>query len=148
MVVPMNDLSMIVIFNFPIISVTSNKFSKKWYAYSPDSASRPFTSYQEDFNLWFLLQKWSLATTIGIITLIWLRAWLMSSRAHKRTLVFLTPRSVLFIPYLLPNFIKPQNKVRVIALSFIEWRLSRIYYLDKLCDMISDPCITCKILLT
>ena len=147
MVVPVNDLSMIVIFNFPIISVTSNKFSKKWYSY-PDSASRPFTSYQEDFNLWFLLQKSSLATTIGIITLILLKAWLMSNRAHKRTLVFLTPKSVLFILYLLPNCIKLQNKVRVIALSFIEWRLSRIYYLDKLCDMISDSCITCKILLT
>lgn len=119
MVVPVNDLSMTVIFNFPIISVTSNKFSKKWYSY-PDSASRPFTSYQEDFNLWFLLQKSSLATTIGIITLILLKAWLMSNRAHKRTLVFLTPKSVLFILYLLPNFIKLQNKVRVIALSFIE----------------------------
>ena len=65
MVVPMNDLRMIVIFNFPIISITSNKFNKKRYAYSPDSASRPFTSYQDDFHLWFLLQKFSLATTTG-----------------------------------------------------------------------------------
>lgn len=98
-------MRMIVIFNFPIISITSNKFNKKRYAYSPDSASRPFTSYQEDFHLWFLLQKWSLATTIGIIILILLRAWLMSSRAHKRTLVFLNPKSVIFLLYLLPNLI-------------------------------------------
>ena len=89
-----------------------------------------------------------LSSSIGIIILILLRAWLMSSRAHKRTLVFLTPKSVLFLLYLLPNFIKLQNKVRVIALSFIERRLSRIYYLDKLCEMMSDSCITCKIFLT
>ena len=61
----MNDLRMIVIFNSLIISITSNKFNKKRYAYSPDSASRPFTSYQDDFHLWFLLQKFSLATTTG-----------------------------------------------------------------------------------
>ena len=89
-----------------------------------------------------------LSSSIGIIILILPRAWLMSSRTHKRTLVFLTPKSVLFLLYLLPNFIKLQNKVRVIALSFIERRLSRIYYLDKLCEMMSDSCITCKIFLT
>ena len=104
-----------------------------------------------DYRLWGRTELDTTEATnssIGVIILILLRAWLMSSRPHKRTLVFLTPKSVLFLLYLLSNFIKLQNKIRVITLSFIEWRLSRIYYLDKLYEMISDSYITCKILLT
>lgn len=45
----------------------------------------------------------------------------MSSRAHKRTLVFLKPKVCHFptVPAAKP-YNKLQNKVRVIALSFIE----------------------------